>query len=76
MDLVDGVLGPEADYKLELSEGLLKLSASYAGKGGKADLLLALEPGYFLDKLKAVIPGEIDDAIFDIIKGALEAQKA
>lgn len=73
MDLHEQPLGAEANLKLELKEGKMLLSVSYDGKGADASLSLLVDPDYFIDLLAKAIPGEIDDAIFAIIKGALKA---
>lgn len=70
-DLVELKKG-EATLDLDFKEGKLRLSVSYDGKGADAGLFVDLDPDYFLDKLKAVIPGQIDDAIIDMLKGALK----
>lgn len=59
----------ELDIKFE--EGKLKLV--YAGKGGGG--MVYAEIDYFMDKLKDAIPGEIDDAIIELLKGAMKAIK-
>lgn len=62
----------EAALDVDFVDGKLRLSVSYDGKGADAGLYVDVEPDYFLDKLKAVIPGSIDDAIIDMLKGALK----
>jgi hypothetical protein len=70
-DLVELKKG-EATLDVDFKEGKLRLSVSYDGKGADAGLFVDLDPDYFLDKLKAVIPGQIDDAIIEMLKGALK----
>ena len=70
-DLVEIKKG-EATLDVDFKEGKLRLSVSYDGKGADAGLFVDIDPDYFLDKLKAVIPGQIDDAIIDMLKGALK----
>ena len=70
-DLVEIKKG-EASLDLDFKEGKLRLSVSYDGKGADAGLFVDLDPDYFLDKLKDVIPGQIDDAIIEMLKGALK----
>ena len=72
-EIIGGEIGSEADYSLSLEGGKLKLEIIYAGGAADAGISLSLNPDYLLDKLAAVIPGEIDDAVFAIIKGALKA---
>ena len=42
------------------------------GKGVDAGLYVDVSPEYFLDKLKAAIPGEVDDKIIDMLKLAFK----
>lgn len=58
----------KGEIKVELKEG--KICLLYDGKGG--DIELKLEVDYFMDKLKEAIPGEIDDAVIELLKGALK----
>lgn len=69
-ELVGGKIGEKVGYSLELVEGNLKLSGKFDGPGVDVELAIISEPSVFLDKLKAVIPGQIDDAIIDALKGA------
>jgi len=63
----------EGNFSLELNaEGKIVLGAEYAGKGATAGLNIVLEPDYFIDKLAAAIPGTIDDAVLNLLKGALK----
>ena len=70
-DLVELKKG-EATLDVDFKDGKLRLSVSYDGKGADAGLFVDLDPDYFLNKLKAVIPGQIDDAIIEMLKGALK----
>ncbi len=58
-----------ADVKFE--GGKIVLAAKYDGKGADAEVKVSVESGYFLDKLKEAIPGQIDDAVIELLKGAL-----
>ena len=73
MDIVQGQVGPEASYDLKMEGGQLKLSANYKGVQAGASASISVEPGLFLDKLKALIPGQLDDALIELVKGALKA---
>jgi len=44
---------------------------TYGGKGMTGNI--TLNGDYFMDKVKEVIPGGIDDTIIDILKAALKA---
>jgi len=70
--LVEYDFGKEAGVDLELKDGKLRLVVQYDGSGADARLYVDLMPDYFLDKLAAVIPGEIDDMIIAALKGALK----
>lgn len=65
--------GSEASMKVELLAGKLKLTVAYAGAGGGADVVAFVDSDYLIDKLAALIPGQVDDAIFSIIKASLKA---
>lgn len=73
MDLVKGDIGPEAHYDLKMENGLLKLAVDYKGAEVGAGASVSIEPGLFLDKLKGLIPGQIDDAVIELLKNALKA---
>lgn len=53
----------EAKFDVKLEDGKVKLSVSYDGKGADASFVVALEPEYFVEKVTAAIPGQIDDQI-------------
>ena len=63
-------IGSDADLDIEIGEGKVKLSLGYEGKGAKAGVFVEIKAEYFIDKLKKAIPGEIDDAILEMLKGA------
>jgi hypothetical protein len=71
-ELVAGPIGAEAKYSLAMEDGKLALSVVYDGVEADAELKVKLEVGLFIDKLKDLIPGKIDDAIFELLKGALK----
>ena len=62
----------ESSVDVDFVDGKLRIALAYDGKGADAGLYIDVEPDYFLDKLKAVIPGQIDDAIIEMLKGALK----
>ena len=70
--LVEGELGSEAVYELKWEEGELKLTFGYDGKGIDAGVYVNLGGEYFLDKLAAAIPGELDDSVINLIKAAMK----
>jgi hypothetical protein len=70
MDLVKGDAGP-VSYDLELVEGKLKISVGSAKlEGVEVALAVSVDASHFLDKLKGIIPGTIDDAVIDALKAA------
>ena len=56
--LVDEKLGEDVDVKLSIEAGKIIVAVSFA-------------PEHLLDKLKAVIPGVMDDALIEAAKAAL-----
>ena len=66
---MDADLYEKGELKVEILEG--DLVVKYEGLGGS--VVMTAESGYFIDKLMEAIPGEIDDAVLNIIKGALNA---
>lgn len=70
MDIVEGQVGTHGDYDLELVEGKLKLVAKYAVPGIGGQMVMELDGAYFIDKLAALIPGSVDDAVFAVLKAA------
>lgn len=62
----------DVDLKLEFVDKKLKLSSVYDGNGIDGGAFVSLEPGVFLDKLKAAIPGPYDDAIIEALKAAFD----
>lgn len=67
MDLVKQPLGAEGDLKLVLEAGKVKLAVVHASKGAEVSLGVAVDSKYFVEKLKAAIPGPYDDMIFDAL---------
>jgi len=72
MDLVEGKIGNEVEYDLEVRDGKIIFSIKYDGKGANVGTFLELETEYFLNKFAKAIPGEIDDVIIAAFKGALK----
>ena len=72
-DIVDGKVGELGAYDVEFKGGKL-VARLEAGKSGlKAAVLLEVEADVVIDALKAAIPGQIDDAVLEILKVALKA---
>jgi hypothetical protein len=70
-ELATGPIGAEAKYDVKLEEGKLHIAIVYDGVETDAELKVKIDAGLFIDKLAAAIPGQIDDAIFAVLKGAL-----
>lgn len=68
--LTEKELSSETDLKVEIIAGDVHLSVEHASKGVGASLGVKISTDYFLDKLAAAIPGEIDDAVIAMIKAA------
>lgn len=65
--------GKEVDVKFEIKQGKIVLIGDYVGHGGSAKIELGISADYFLDELKAKIPGTFDDAIIEIAKQSIKA---
>lgn len=72
MEILAKQISPEAKAKVEIVEGKLKLSANLDTQGVDAVVSVAVDTDYFIDELAKKIPGQIDDAIFAVLKTALK----
>lgn len=72
MEILNKQISPEAKALVEITEGKLKLSAALDTSGVDANVAVAVEVDYFIDELAKKIPGQIDDAIFAVLKTALK----
>lgn len=70
-EIIDQKLGESGDVKLELVGAELKLTVIEKVGDLDASASISLPPRVLLDKLKALIPGKIDDAIIDALEAAL-----
>lgn len=73
MEILAKQISPEAIARVEIAEGKLKLSAVLDTQGVDANVAVAVEVDYFIDELAKKIPGQIDDAMFAVLKTALKA---
>lgn len=71
MDVAQGQVGPEAAYDVKVEDGKLVIVAKYDGVETDAELMVKVDAAAFIDKLAALIPGSIDDAVLGVIKAAL-----
>lgn len=65
--------GKEHEIDLEIKDGKLAVIAKHEGSGGGADLKVYVKIDYLFDKIAEKIPGQVDDAIFALIKQGLKA---
>lgn len=73
MELAHADLGSEGKFELKLEGGKLVAVINYSGADAEGALSVALKPSVFIDKLKALIPGKIDDMFFDLLLAKLSA---
>ncbi len=72
MDIISKELGSAGSVSVKIEEGKIKLQSNYADGGLDGQVSLAVDSDYFLDKLAEKIPGQIDDAIIQVMKAALK----
>lgn len=72
MEILNKQISPESKALVEITEGKLQLSAVLDTGGVDANVAVAVEVDYFIDELAKKIPGQIDDAIFAVLKTALK----
>ena len=70
-DILDGQLGKVGKYDLEFKEGELRFVIEVGGLGLSAGVKVAVKASDVLDAIAKAIPGQIDDAIFAVMKQAL-----
>lgn len=75
MDLAKGDIGPEAHYDVVFADAKLKAELKYAGAMGGAGLYVEVGVEQVVEAIKKAIPGQIDDAVLDVLKVALLAAK-
>lgn len=61
----------EGNLSIKIEDGKVVMSISYDGKQADANLSISLEVDQYLDMLAEAIPGEIDDAVIALLKGAM-----
>lgn len=71
MDLMNIQKG-EGSLQMKIEDGKVKVALVYDGKQADAKLEISLGADEYLDMLKKAIPGEIDDAIIDMLKLAMK----
>ena len=66
------VFSQEVKVDFEFKAGKIIIRLAYAGEGAGAAVELNASADYFLDKLAAAIPGQIDDQVIALIKLGLK----
>lgn len=78
-DIVSGQIGSVGHYDVDFVGGKLVLNVVVAhgpvSSSSKIELGAAQLWDLLADKAKAAIPGQIDDMVFDLIRGALFGSK-
>jgi hypothetical protein len=70
--MISEQISKEAKVDILFENGNVVLKGILDTKGVDVELALKVESDYFLDKLAAAIPSEIDDKIIALIKVALK----
>ena len=69
--IVGGQIGDNAKYAVDFKEGKLVAELSVNEGAFSGGLLVKLDAGQVLDAIARAVPGQLDDAVIAIIKGAL-----
>ena len=70
-EVIDIPIGAESHLDLKLVDGKIVLEVKQVGADGSVSLQVAVSPKPLLEKLKALIPGSLDDLIIDAAVDAL-----
>lgn len=73
MDVINKPIGSEGNFDLAFTGGKVILTVKHTHASGEVSILVSEDAGYFLDKLAAKIPGTVDDAIFAVLKSAIQS---
>lgn len=65
-------IGKELDLDIKLEDGKVKIGVKADMKGVDVGLSVDLEPEYFINKLTAAIPGEVDNMLGQMLIAALK----
>lgn len=68
-------LGPEAKAVFKIEEGKVVLGVQYVGVQAEAGLEIKLSAEAYGQMLKDAIPGEIDNAVIDLLVAAIKNVK-
>jgi hypothetical protein len=67
----DGQIGPEAKYDVAFKGGKLVLSLDYQGKMAGAGVSVSVDANAVISAIEAAIPGKLDDAVLELLRGVL-----
>lgn len=70
-ELLDALKGKFVLNKIESIDGKVKISGKYDAQGVDLELALYVEFDVFLNIVKGLIPGSLDDMIIDTLKPLL-----
>lgn len=66
-------IGPEMVVDLKLVDGKIVVALAQNGADGYVKLEAGIGPKNFLEKLKAMIPGQLDDMVISALEAAIGA---
>lgn len=70
-NLAKGNLGPHGTFSADLVNNNVQLSVSYSAPEVSVSLSATVNSKQGLEDLKKLIPGQIDDAVINVIEAAL-----
>lgn len=70
-EIAEGSIGSVGKYDLEFKGGQLVLMVDANLGLGSAGIKLSLDAGKVIEAIEKAIPGQMDDAILELLKGAL-----
>lgn len=72
-ELIGGAIGEKAKYNVEFKGGSLVAKFDYLENFVKGGIHIEFPADVILDAIAKAIPGQIDDAIIELIKKSLKA---
>lgn len=69
--IAGGQLGAVGKYDVEFKAGQLVIEADAVKGASSAGIIVKIDARQVLDALKAAIPGQIDDAVINVLEMAL-----
>ncbi len=71
MDVANVAIGAEGALNLKLEGGKIVLTITHVHASGEVVISAKEDAKYFLEKLKGVIPGTIDDMLINVAEASL-----